>query len=1477
MAATDQNYRNQKILDIVFAVSCVLMLASIVWMFVQDYNREFKKVQREFRDVDEALTERTMLEKLPEAPGVESASQAVKDARKNLEDVKTDTDRNIKGLLTQKDLQDAAAQGIKADYDSYMSLLNQAVDQRDEAPTESRRRELEAEVARWQARVAEKEKALAGKQKELESTETQLKKEQARENEARKKLADAEANLKKIAGDFDRFAKATAQKKWKIGDTIRNLPVLDAFASPTRIQQFTLAEYPIDYNFKYVTRYDRCTTCHLGIDQPAFRKDVLRRLAEAPEGLQAKLEEAHRLIGEQQKDGFNVGFDPNDLPRRVRTTELTAAQISEYCVHPRLDLFVDANSPHPAEKFGCTSCHAGQGSATDFLLAAHTPNSAEQREQWIDHYGWESSHFWDYPMLSRRFVESTCLKCHHQVTDLVRYGSKEEAPKLIKGYNLVRESGCFGCHEIAGLKNGRAIGPDMRLEPSPPLEAYTPAERAKLLSDPQNQPGTMRKVGPSLYRLSEKTNQQWVRKWIEAPRDFRPTTRMPHFYGLSNNRKDVLPEEQKDFPDAEISSIAYYLLSESKDYLKGMDKYRHANLDRIKELEDKKARKDATEKELQQLEEMKRRLELDAPPVPLADNHIIDSEGQVVSLPPARSGAALNDQIKNGRKLFTERGCLACHSNSATARADATGLPSVSGQAAFGPDLSRLAAKIAPEGHENDPNARRRWLVQWVLDPKVHFPRTRMPITHLTLEQADDIATWLLSQQVTDWKLENVPEPGSEALASLARVYLLKAPGITHSDADSILGPSKEQPGSRQGLEESRVHNLPLDTDEHELRGPLDDHKLMWYIGRKAISRMGCFGCHEIPGFATAKPIGTPLNDWGKKDPERLAFEDIVAYVGDNYHIVDQITDGQGHGQANEDGKKPYDKYFFEALEHHNREGFLHQKLVEPRSYDFDRVRTWDDRLRMPQFQFAAAPITPKEGETPEQAKNREEAEGREAVMTFILGLVAEQVPSKYLYAPAGDRLAEVKGRKVLEKFNCIGCHQVRSGVYEVIQNDADTQAARDFSSRLEDAYGRAMNSNITATDHVFPEHNAWTGLPSPHPDRLIVYGLPSPPPQQEIDYYIRLTQALRFTRSEKDQPKEVRNIPAGEYVDLSKKEIVSDSEPYGGEFANLMVRSKYLTQLDSQSYPSLPNGESPESRKALPPPLLREGEKTRPEWLFQFLRNPTQIRPVTILRMPRFSLSDEEAMDLVNYFGAVDHLNNPGIGLTYPYVPPAPQQQEAFWQAQSRSYVSRLTGQNKLTQRLDDLKPLWDFLYSERLAQAEAAVKAARDAETKQKDADGKKAAAQARQQAEKELADLKDRATFDRKQQAVWESDQAYASDAYRLLANYKRCLNCHAVGPQPPTQPIGPPLELAAARLRPDYTERWIASPQRLLIYPDGLHAMPPNFPGNGQPWADFAADNTLQQATAVRDVLINYPKIANLPVNRYYRSASSGENK
>src|SRR5262249_5273489 len=157
-------------------------------------------------------------------------------------------------------------------------------------------------------------------------------------------------------------------------------------------------------------------------------------------------------------------------------------------------------------------------------------------------------------------------------------------------------------------------------------------------------------------------------------------------------------------------------------------------------------------------------------PAPLAEK-IIGADGKEVTLGPAPADdAGRQKQVREGRRLFTEKGCLACHTHGAMLSAQGD-LPAVPGDANFGPNLSRLAAKLGPE--KGGPEARRRWLVQWVMNPWVHSPRTRMPITHLTPEQADAIASWLLSQQA-DYQVEDVPAPSTDTLERLAQLWLLK-------------------------------------------------------------------------------------------------------------------------------------------------------------------------------------------------------------------------------------------------------------------------------------------------------------------------------------------------------------------------------------------------------------------------------------------------------------------------------------------------------------------------------------------------------------------------------------------------------------------------------------------------------------------------------------------------------------------------------
>jgi hypothetical protein len=121
-------------------------------------------------------------------------------------------------------------------------------------------------------------------------------------------------------------------------------------------------------------------------------------------------------------------------------------------------------------------------------------------------------------------------------------------------------------------------------------------------------------------------------------------------------------------------------------------------------------------------------------------------------------------------------------------------------------------------------------------------------------------------------------------------------------------------------------------------------------------------------------------------------------------------------------------------------------------------------------------------------------------------------------------------------------------------------------------------------------------------------------------------------------------------------------------------------------------------------------------------------------------------------------------------------------------------------------------------------------------------------------------------------WEESGVYLADGYRLLTNATRspCLACHAVGDVPPKEAKGPNLKLAFERLRPGWTERWIANPLRIMQ----PTIMPQNFPRDKKEYNDIFDGSSLEQVQAVRDVLMNFPKVANRPENRYSRSGSGG---
>jgi cytochrome c2 len=1077
--------------------------------------------------------------------------------------------------------------------------------------------------------------------------------------------------------------------RWPVLDALYNGNI--------KLEQVWLPDMKINYNFSEVARYDRCVNCHRAIDatapgsatEPAYpaipRDRRVREIAlatpdsppasadgEGQEPQAATLESIYgfTLAPHGQIDPYAVtietvlpdslaakaGFEMGDVIEKINGGQiLTKANVEGYLLepewgqpvqltirrglpqpytsHPRLDLFVGGSSPHKKGDMGCTICHDGQGSATDFKWASHTPNDPDQAIEWTRKYEWFDNHHWIFPMTPERFIESNCLKCHHEVVELEpseRFPDPP-APKLVAGYETVRMYGCYGCHEINGFDGpNKRIGPDLRIEPNyydvatqilqdPGLsddqrgwaetlvhssdndsvrhllfrsineDANAPAGEAKLkpathaLADglkDVDAPGSLRKVGPSLRHLDSKVDYAWLYSWIKKPSDFRPTTRMPQFFGNLEHLESHLKEFTATGPDGNSVEVT------DKEYT-------------------------------QRFEDVEVRA--------LTQFLLEDSQPFEYLDPPA--GITEAPSAERGKWLFESRGCLACHSHD-----DFPGIHSTQG-----PDLSRVAAKF-------NTGKGQRWLYSWLRQPNRYHVRTVMPNVFLepiaeidaagrptgqVTDPAADVAAFLLSVP-TDWQPNAPagPELTAEeerALEDLTAVWLtasfpkrLAATYAHEGIPDRLAGSVKTD---ERGLLQQNM------TAANRTQQQLD------YVARRSLSRYGCFGCHDIPGFENAKPIGTPLANWGRKDVSQLAFENIGVFL-ETHGLEQDGSDPRPHELGDTHGYHldpldydPDTGFFLQALNAHQRQGFLWQKLRMPRTFDYATTKTkrYDERLRMPKFPFTAAE--------------------REQVMTFVLGLTSEPPAARYIYHPGPREEAIVQGRHVIDKYNCKGCHVLDMerwkfafdpGLFEEPPEVIDFPFVDPTATPEEIAASLAPDRRgmLRADVHGLATRNEETG----DPNLVDVDGVPIEPDDTESEPYYEFSLYQPAVVSGALRLVGVQNllIPAqpGSFGPTNGTAYPTS----GGDLA------KYLfPRVIAEEHKTNPAAKGSEAWGWLPPPLHNEGGKVQTDWLHDFLMDPTQIRPAVVLRMPNFSMSSAEASALVNYFAAKD-------GAEFPY-----------------------------------------------------------------------------------------------------------------------------------------------------------------------------------------------------------------------------------
>ena len=1503
MPATEQTWRDTKKLHVIFGLTSLGMLVATIFMLALDNVREWKVYQRKFRDIETWVGEsriseeqttqfaqreaklQSELETIQNAkPNVDAVNQfisaaetkavenkynveALKKARDEAAQDSTDGKRRRERLISAMDttlkrakfIEDNAQRDLKfkrADLDVVNSEYSIGVDE-GKSP-----RELSAIQERIDSvRRAVQELTLIAEGAKTHRLQLQnaLAATTADEAAAKKALADHE-------GDVKRLETALAERAPNTGKTILEMPIIDAFGRPLKVEQIWLPQLTQNNNFRDVARFDRCTTCHQGIDKtapgsavaPGYEQEHQVSLSMAtPTEADVNLAVAFgiRLAAQPQPPTVNAvslhgvaaqkGFESGDviksiegsavtdhdkavaalldpklagktvkvaierkvngenatlevslpLPEQYTTvvkqsevTDLlmllyglrlakegivnasdiaieaiwprTAAALAEamtgdviesindvrmstmsraetyllksvdwgkplaltvrrgapqpFSSHPRLDLFVGSLSPHKLGDFGCTICHEGQGSATQFKWASHTPNSAREAAEWKTEHGWFNNHHWIFPMLPERFLESNCLKCHHDVAELMPSEKFPEPPaaKLVAGWDTIKDYGCFGCHEINGYDGpSKRRGPDLRAEPNYASLAeqvltdakLTASQRklaeevashpdrlqprkrlaeqllavsstlspvtkkmAEMLGADDETPGRLRRVGPSLRHLASKVDAAFVYDWVSDPTNFRPTTKMPKFFGLHDHLYDLERDAHGD---------------------PVLDEHGHAK---------KKSTPDGLGK-AQRLEPVEIRA---------ISEYLLSASQKFDYIAPATGAEA--PSVERGKAAFETRGCLACHKHPDFPLAKNT----------QGPNLERLGGKL--KGEQGT-----KWLYSWLRQPTHYHARTSMPNVFLepikladgkTVDPAADIVAYLLSSK--DWQPKPTPDLNSDALDELVQMFLKGAFTSTESQAFAKTGIPADRGANIKGDEALLVAG----------RGELTKQKLI-YAGKKTVARLGCAGCHDIPGLEDSKPIGTGLADWGRKEPSKLAFEQIIPYL----HNEHAAHGGGGHGHDFDTKHMDDDESFFiDALTSHQREGFLWQKLREPRSYDFAKTENKDylDRLRMPKFNL-----------TDEQ---------REAIMTFVLGLVAEPPAAKYVYKGTPRSQAISRGREVLEKFNCVGCHTVEMESWDFDYDPHNLQSPPPLDPTKDYAF---VQPHFTPQELAASKKVDRRGL-----GHARVFGMPNPEVQEDPD----TGKPLWFFAPWK--PVALNgNVWAvgGQEVPMFENMITAKHAPYGGDLARLLHPIALANEKKAN-----PNAKASDAWGWVPPPLQGEGQKVRPEWLYEFLLEPYPIRPAVILRMPKFNLSANESAALVDFFAAKDNAQ-------YPY-----EFDGRTWSEHVMSESER----EPFTQRLDG----------------------------------------------------------------------------ALKIVTDNNYCVKCHLVGdytPKGSSAALAPQLDRVSSRLRPDFLQKWLAKPQSQLPYT----GMPVNFPADKPADQKLLAGSAEQQLQAVVDLLLNWGQL------------------
>ncbi len=753
-------------LNIWFIVSSVFLLLCVFWMVADDYLREWKPYQRQAKlfETQKLLEDHAVMEKkLAEAgfdtvtnhlaqaeTSVQQHASQIEELEKKLERIQVDLDVKRNEYATQKALLDQR----KSEFDEAVEL-QKSKDKMEKILQQLRKQKVV--VAKLDAEVQVLDERRLAISKEI-SNFTVAKDQYEKEKNT-------------LISKRELIEKRLVYLKNKILPAVVDQPLIE-FAQPTvRIKQMIAEDQKYSLNFVEVPRIDRCITCHTFTE----RKDSVAegeegfRFANLPQpwkshsrlDLFVASDSAHPM----ERFGCSVcheGWDRSTAFIRAAHTPAFYAVKEDYVRLPLVEGIphwlpttvvekwrpgllakVQEHAKLVEERESLKSSRHRNPKRLQEVRAAIQAARAELKEQYgmtlealsqFQFASYSQEQAWEQPPLNwhpmehkedpmrpREFIESSCLKCHQNVTDIPvkkdPAGTSEFNPgdKINAGLHLIEQAGCYACHKIQALETvvKRVIKPGENLEalshafvaePQAILNANNLASAAEIkpgreLMIPVRVPYP--KPGPSLLKIASKTSKEWMIKWLEDPKAFRSNTLMPQFWNLDNNRHGTyfdawLPGQDKpikiDWADrnaVEMASVAEYLFKVS--------------------------------------------------------------EKPIYPAPP-------KGDPSRGEKLVNSVGCLGCHV-----------VDQKLGDIIFRDRRSRSQGPMLfGAGSKYDAG----WLYAWLKNPNQYRHDTRMPNLCLSGQEAADITAYLMANHNTPFEGRKLPEVKSDVLKDTAIDYL---------------------------------------------------------------------------------------------------------------------------------------------------------------------------------------------------------------------------------------------------------------------------------------------------------------------------------------------------------------------------------------------------------------------------------------------------------------------------------------------------------------------------------------------------------------------------------------------------------------------------------------------------------------------------------------------------------------------------------